>query len=273
MTVHTETAIAGTEGRVVVTVWGNDAPRLIVLVAHGYGEHAGRYGHLAERLVGAGAVVYAPDHLGHGKSDGERALMRSAEDPVSDLHSVLELARSEHPDLPVALIGHSMGGLIATRYAQTHPGELSALVLSGPVIGGNPAFTMLLEMDPIPEIPIDPQVLSRDPAVGEAYAADPLVWHGPFKRETLEAMVAATEAIAAGPTFESLPLLWIHGAEDQLAPIDLQRPVVERLRGPRSEQRVYPGACHEVFNETNRDEVVADVVSFLTSTLGVSARS
>jgi alpha-beta hydrolase superfamily lysophospholipase len=268
MSAQTEMAFAGTKGKVVVTIWGGDEPSYIVLLAHGYGEHAGRYTHVAERLVDAGAVVYAPDHLGHGKSEGERVLVVDADDYVADLHAVAELARSEHPNLPVALIGHSMGGLIATRYAQTYPDELSALVLSGPVIGGNPGFQMLMEMEPIPEIPIDPETLSRDPSVGEAYAADPLVWHGAFKRETLQAMFGATEAIAAGPTLESIPLLWIHGEEDQLAPIELQRPVVERLRGPRSEQKIYAGARHEVFNETNQDEVIDDVTGFLKRSLG-----
>src|SRR2546426_543265 len=81
--------------------------------------------------------------------------------------------RAEHPDRPVALIGHSMGGIVAARYAQLYGEELAALVLSGPPLGGNPAFEALLEMDPFPDIPIDPEVLSRNPEVGRAYAEDP----------------------------------------------------------------------------------------------------
>ena len=83
------------------------------------------------------------------------------------------------------LIGHSMGGLVATRYAQLHGSELAALVLSGPAIGGNPGIEALLAMDPIPDLPIDPSTLSRDPEVGRTYLEDPLVWHGPFRRATL----------------------------------------------------------------------------------------
>ena len=159
-------------------------PRFITLLAHGYGEHAGRYEHVAAMLVGLGAVVYAPDHLGHGRSSGERALVDDIETLVTDLHAVADRARADHPGLPVVLVGHSMGGLIAARFAQRYLDELAALVLSGPVVGGNPAFEMLLEMDPIPDIPIDPAILSRDPAVGAAYAADPLVYHGPFHKAT-----------------------------------------------------------------------------------------
>ena len=106
-------------------------------------------------------------------------------------------ARADHPGLPVVLVGHSMGGLIAARFAQRYLDELAALVLSGPVVGGNPAFEMLLEMDPIPEIPIDPAILSRDPAVGAAYAADPLVYHGPFHKATLRAL--ANSALTSSP--------------------------------------------------------------------------
>lgn len=123
-------------------------------------------------------------------------------------------------------------------------------------------------MDPIPEVPIDPDVLSRDPAVGRAYADDPLVHHGPFRRETLLGLGAAVEAVAAGGTFGPLPTLWIHGAEDQLVPLDATRPAIEAVRGERFAEIIYPGARHEVLNETNRDEVLDDVVAFLRSAAG-----
>jgi alpha-beta hydrolase superfamily lysophospholipase len=265
MTPHTTLELDGTRGRIALHRWENSDPRFVVVLAHGYGEHAGRYAHVAERLVAEGAVVYAPDHLGHGRSEGERALIEDFEDVLSDFESVERLARSEHPDVAVVLIGHSMGGVIATRYVQTRSPDLRALVLSGPVIGGNSAIEGLLGMDPIPEIPIDPAVLSRDPDVGRAYAEDELVYHGAFKKPTLEALFGAIRAIADGPGLNSLPLLWIHGEEDALAPLAETRPAVERIRGDDFEQHVYPGAQHEVFNETNRAEVIDDVVAFVSA--------
>ena len=263
MTERTESELSGTRGRIVVSGWRGGEPRYLALIAHGYGEHIGRYDHVARRLVDAGAAVYGPDHLGHGRSDGERVLVEDVDDLVSDLWAVAREAQSEHPGLPLALVGHSMDGIVATRYAQSHPGELDALVLSAPVIGGNPGFEALLGMDPIPEVPIDPELLSRDPRVGEAYAADPLVWHGAFKRQTLEAMFRAMDQIAAGPTLGSLPTLWVHGEEDALAPLELTRVAVNRIRGDRFEERVYEGARHEIFNESNNDEVLGDVTAFL----------
>ena len=244
--------------------WSAADPRSIILIAHGYGEHAGRYEHVAQRFVDElAAAVYAPDHRGHGRTDGPTGVVADGEAITADLHDVADGARAEHPGLPIALVGHSMGGLIAARYAQRYGDELAALVLSGPAIGANPAFEQLLAMDPIPEIPIDPAALSRDPAVGEAYAADELVYHGPFQRVTLEQLFAAIARVDEGGALADIPTLWIHGSEDQIVPLEVTRPAIEKLRGSNLEQHIYEGARHEVFNETNRDEVLGDVVAFL----------
>jgi alpha-beta hydrolase superfamily lysophospholipase len=259
--------ITGTRGRIVVHRWDVEEPRYVALLSHGYGEHARRYDHVAARLNGEGAVVYAPDHHGHGRSEGERALADDLEGAVDDLHLVAERAAAAHPGLPTALIGHSMGGLIAARYGQRHGEELAALVLSGPAVGGNPEIEALAELDPIPDVPIDPAVLSRDPAVGRAYAEDPLVYHGPFRRATLLGFGAAVAAVAEGGTFGDLPTLWIHGEEDQLVPLVHTRPAIDAVKGARFEETIYPGARHEIFNETNRDEVLDDVVAFLHRSL------
>lgn len=252
----------GTHGPIVVHVWEGDTPRRIALVAHGYGEHSGRYGHLAGSLVARGATVWSPDHLGHGLSGGERAMIVDFEEAVDDLHHVASMALGAHPGLPVVLIGHSMGGLIATRYAQRHGGELAGLVLSGPLIGRHEFADQLLALPELPEIALDHTTLSRDPAVGEAYAADPLVYHGPFKRPMLEAMRDAFAAVEGGPGFGDLPTLYLHGEDDPLVPISITRPAVERLRGSDFTERVYAGAKHEIFNEIDRQETIDEVAAF-----------
>jgi alpha-beta hydrolase superfamily lysophospholipase len=267
----TDISIAGKRGTVVVRRWETSDPDRIVVIAHGLGEHSGRYDHVAERLAADGAIVYAPDHHGHGRSDGEPGLVDDLEGMVDDLAKVIALAKSEHPGLPVALLGHSLGSLIATRYVQRGDHGLSALVLSGAVVGGNPAFEALLGMDPIPDVPIDPSVLSRDPAVCDAYANDPLVYHGPLARETLVEVFAAVGAIAEGPGFGELPTLWVHGEEDALAPLGPNQEAIERLRGEVFEHEIYPGARHEVLNETNREEVLDEVAGFLDGTLARTA--
>jgi alpha-beta hydrolase superfamily lysophospholipase len=247
-----------------VHTWSADDPRVVVVIAHGYGEHAGRYEHVARRFVEElDAAVYAPDHRGHGRTDGATGRVDDAEAIVDDLHDVADRARTEHPGLPLALVGHSMGGLLATRYAQRYQGELDALVLSGPLVGANPIVTELLKLDPLPEIPIDPDVLSRDPAVCAAYAADPLVFHGPYTRELLEELGATIERVAEDGSVGGQPTLWIHGEEDALVPLAYTRPAIERVRGDDFAEVIYPGARHEIFNETNQDEVIGEVVAFL----------
>lgn len=252
-----------TRGTIVVHVWEGETARHLVLLAHGYGEHSGRYGHLASALVDRGASVWSPDHLGHGLSGGDRAVIVDFEETVDDLHRVAIMALGARPGLSVVLIGHSMGGLIATRYAQRYSGELAGLVLSGPLIGRHEFAELLLGLPELPDIPLDPGTLSRDPSVGEAYAADPLVYHGPFRRPMLEAMRSALAAVEAGPRFGDLPTLYLHGGEDPLVPIAATRPTVERLRGADFTERVYAGAKHEIFNETNRQEVIDEVVAFV----------
>jgi alpha-beta hydrolase superfamily lysophospholipase len=186
-----------------------------------------------------------------------------AADAHADVRWALDELRARHgDDVPVVLVGHSMGGLIATRYAQRHRDDLAGLVLTGPALGLGPVIEGWLAAPELPSDPIDVAVLSRDPAVGEAYAADPLVWHGGWKRPTLEAFVAADRAVAEGPGLGDLPLLHVHGAEDQLVPAALARPVVERLAGPDADLRVLADQRHEVFNELGKEETIERVAAF-----------
>jgi alpha-beta hydrolase superfamily lysophospholipase len=249
-----------TIGRVYVRRWHAEKPTRLVVLVHGYGEHIGRYEHVAESLVARGSTVVGPDHIGHGRSDGERALIPSFEPIVDDLRAVVHETRGE---LPPVMIGHSMGGLVAIRYAQRYREDLVGLVLSAPAVGLGPVLEEWLAAPQPPSDPIDVATLSRDPTVGEAYAADPLVWHGGWKRATLQALVAAENNIAEGPRLTSLPLLYIHGQDDTLVPLDRARPVVERVFGPDREMYVIAEARHEVFNERDKAQTIAIVADFV----------
>ncbi len=261
-----EFSCTGHGGELAAYRWEPTDPataRYAVLLAHGYGEHMGRYEEFAARLVADGAVVYGVDHVGHGRSAGERVLIEDLDRVVDDLRVVHEKARAEHPDLPFVLVGHSLGGTIATRYAQRFGRDLRALVLSAPAIGQWAALEALLAPDEVPDVPIDTATLSRDPAVGAAYAADPLVWHGPFKRPTLLAMREMLGRIDNGPAFDDLPVIWLHGSDDGLVPREGSAVGWARIAGPGDEEVTYPGARHEIFNETNRRDVYADVIGFV----------
>jgi alpha-beta hydrolase superfamily lysophospholipase len=255
-------SLAGSGGQLSVRVWPHPAAGRVVVLSHGYGEHIGRYEHVAAALVDRGAVVYGADHLGHGESEGERVLIGDLDPVVEDLHAVVRLARERHPELAVVLVAHSMGGLIGARYAQLHRDELAGLVLSAPAIGLAPVLADWLAAPELPDDPIDVAVLSRDASVGEAYANDPLVWHGGWKRPTLEAFHRANEAVDAGPGFGDLPVLYIHGEADELVPRALAQPAAERLRGEDYTERIVAEARHETFNELDRDETIGWVADF-----------
>ncbi|MFI9822084.1 lysophospholipase [Streptomyces sp. NPDC052013] len=259
--------LTGTRGALAVREWSGGSPRYLALVVHGYGEHIGRYEGLAEVLVRHGALVAGPDHMGHGRSAGERVLIEDFEEVVTDVHTVARRLREVHPALPLVVIGHSMGGLIAARYAQRYGGTLAALVLSAPVIGDWELPGRLLALEEIPDTPISPAALSRDPAVGAAYTADPLVWHGPMKRPTVEAFDRTLRSVAKGGDVGTLPLLWLHGDDDRLVPLPGSRAGVEPLSGGRLTERVFPGARHEVFNETCRAEAFDALTRFLDDVL------
>ncbi len=254
---------AGAAGRITTYEWAGADPRYLVLLLHGYGEHLGRYQHVADALVAHGALVVGPDHLGHGRSDGERALVTSIDILLADAHTVWQQAHDAHPDLPTVVVGHSMGGHLGARYALTYGDELAAVVLSAPVIGTIDIVDQLLQLPEIPDTPLPPEALSRDPEVGKAYAADDLVWHGPFKRPTLEAFRVSNQQILAGGTVGDLPLLWIHGENDPLVAREGARVGIDAIAGDVREDRGYEGGMHENFNEINADEVIADVTDFV----------
>jgi len=255
--------LAGSRSDIAVSLWPNPQARRVVLLVHGYGEHLGRYEHVAQFLVRRGAVVGGPDHVGHGRSGGERVLITDFEPVVDDLHLVVDRVAQRHPGLPVVLVGHSMGGMIAARYAQRHGARLRGLVLSGPVLGTWTTATDLLALQEIPDDPLDVSTLSRDPSVGATYSADELVWHGPFKRPTLHALDQTLRAINEGPRLRDMPTLWLHGEADQLVPLAETRAGIETLGFTRLEEVIYPEARHEVFNEINQDEVLATTAEFI----------
>ena len=257
-----EWTLSGHGGELAARTWPNPDARWLAVLVHGHGEHLGRYQHVADALAGMGALVVGADQAGHGRSAGERALVGDFEAAVSDVDTVLTAALDGHPDLPVVLVAQGVGGAIAVRYAQRFPDKVAAMVLAAPVLGEWPVLD-LLEYDDIPDTAVDPATLSRDSSVVAAYAADPLVWHGPYKRATLAALAELLITISFDhPLGDELPVLWLHGDADELMDQADTRAGTDRVRGLGFEERTYSGARHELFNEINHDEVFADIAAF-----------
>ena len=160
----------------------------LILVAHGLGEHRGRYVHVADRLTALGLRVVIPDHQGHGESGGPRADVRNVDVFTADLESLRKLTVIE--GRPTYLLGHSMGGQIALDYALDHQADLSALMLSGALVlpgDDQPPYLVAIAkvlgkvVPTLGTLALDPNSVSRDPKVVADYIADPLNYHGKVK--------------------------------------------------------------------------------------------
>jgi alpha-beta hydrolase superfamily lysophospholipase len=272
---HVEGRFAGAKGlEIFWQSWRVAVPtRAVVVISHGAGEHSGRYERAALELAGLGYPVYALDHRGHGRSEGSRALVDRLDNAAADLDVLIDLARREHPDTPLFLLGHSLGATIALRYALRHQDKLDGLILSGAlaVIDLPPAPVRLAAralsatVPWMPALGVDPATVSRDPAEVEAYRTDPLVHHGKLPVRTIAEIAAATEAFPEQVGSLTLPLLLVHGSEDRLVSVRGSRMVYERASSQDKTLEIYDGLYHEVLNElpADRERVLADILAWL----------
>ena len=229
----------------------------IVVIAHGLAEHAARYAPLAARLTGAGLVVYAPDHRGHGRSGNVHRLGRANlgrwPDAVLDLWTQIALAAEAHPGKPVFLFGHSMGGALALDAALHHQAALRGLVLSGPALGTEepgrgPRAVIARALSQIapnaPVLRLRADYVSRDPAVVRAYEEDPLIHHGAVPARTAVELLDAMGRLQREAPALRVPVLVMHGGSDRLVPLAATRDTYERLGSADRTIRVFDGLYH-----------------------------
>jgi alpha-beta hydrolase superfamily lysophospholipase len=255
---------ASSEGAVHYERWASDEPPVrIVIMVHGYAEYAARYGHVADALTAQGAILYGEDHMGHGRSDGERALIVDFEHVVDDVRALVDIAVGEHARLPVVMIGHSMCGLLRARFAQRHPDQLAGIVFLGAVIGDWHWARDVLEQPELPPGASDFSGMSRDQAAVEAYATDPLIYRGPYKRPLPAAEIMALDRFQADIGALTMPVLFCHGTEDPFVDYQTSLAAVESMPSQDKTIRIYDGARHELVSETNRDDMIAEIVDFV----------
>lgn len=253
------------DGRLAYRAWPVDRPRGQVVIAHGFAEHGGRYAHVAAALNSASLSVWAPDHRGHGRSEGERANIESVWSAVADLDLFVDLVRSQAPDGPLFLVGHSMGGLIATAYAEEHQDRLSGLVLSGALVHIAPELVAMADAEDIPDLGLADAV-SRDQTVVQAYKEDPEVYLGPPPRGFLRA-AGQVEEVRGRFGQLSLPVLVMHGSADLLVSPQALRDLVGGVSSEDLTAVIWPGLWHEIFNEPEKDRVIATMAGWIAERL------
>lgn len=263
--------------RIVYDTWTPDQPaRGVVVLSHGYAEHARRYDHVARRFGGAGLVVYALDHRGHGRSGGKRVYLRDIGEYTGDFHTLVGIAAREHPDLPRIVLGHSMGGGVVFAYGAEHPGDYAAMVLSGPAVSAQSAVKpwlvtvakLLGRFAPgVPVEQLDAGAVSRDPEVVAAYKADPMVYHGKLPAGIARGLFIVGETMPQRAAAVTAPVLVVHGEQDSLIPVEGSHRLVECFGSQDVNLKVYPDLFHEVFNEPERELVLDDVTSWIEGRL------
>lgn len=263
---------AGAGARLHITHWlPAGHPRAAVLLAHGYAEHAGRYGHVAARLNAAGYAVYAIDHWGHGQSDGRPGFVPRFSAYVDGMAELLALVEVNHGDMPRLLLGHSMGGLIATLFLIERQHAFAAAALSGPaIVPGSPPsrFTVWISrflsrvLPRLGVLSLDANGVSRDPAVVAAYLADPLVYTGKIGARLGAEFMDAMTAARAGAQRIKVPILLQHGEADSLALPDGSHYLFDHVASADKAIKIYPGLFHEIYNEPERDATLDDLVGW-----------
>ena len=272
-----DTSFVGARGlRIHVRTWLPDQPPAgVVVIAHGFAEHGGRYAAVAERLTAAGIAVRAPDHRGHGLSEGKRTGVVRFGDYVDDLTTVIAQVRARWPSLRVVLLGHSMGGLIALDLAVRQTVPLEGLVLSAPAacprevsrftLAVGRALSRVAPNTGVLRLPLNR--ISRDPGVVEAYNNDPLVFRTPIRARLGAEMLDAMDRVDAGLPGLRVPLLVMQGTSDGLVDPGCGPHVYGRAGSVDKTLKMYDGLWHEIFNEPERDHVLADLTGWLGSHL------
>lgn len=259
---HTEGSFKGLKDfKIYYQRWMPDKkPKAILMISHGFGEHSGRYGNLVKQLVPAGYAIYALDHRGHGRSDGQRVHVDDFNEFVIDLKTFFNLIRQENPQDKIFLIGHSMGSVISLAYTIEYQSELAGMVTSGAGLNrpGDPPMPQRPPNSPMPTA-----TLSRDPAVIKAYENDPLVYHGPIPGNfAMRGMLDKLYDKVPGITLPTLTMAGDGGPDGAKA-----RVLYAQIGSKDKTLKVYPGLLHEIFNEPEHSQVIADLETWLDAHL------
>lgn len=245
-----------------VTPWAS------VLLVHGLGEHSGRYEHVGDQLAASGIEAHAYDHRGNGGSGGRRGHVDAWSQLHDDLAERLAATRTASADRPVALYGHSMGGLVVAGYCLTDRPKPDLAVLGSPGLDSTLArwklvlAPVLARVLPTLAVPngVDGSTLSRDPSVAAKVARDPLCTPASTARFGAEALREQTRVRALASRGLGIPTLVFHGDDDGLVPVAASA----GFQGaPLTTRRTYPGLRHELHNEPEGPAIIQGVIEWL----------
>ncbi|XP_004875338.1 monoglyceride lipase isoform X1 [Heterocephalus glaber] len=234
-------------------------PKALVFVSHGAGEHCGRYDDLARMLMELDLLAFAHDHVGHGRSDGERLVVSDFQIFVRDVLHHVDTMQKDYPGLPVFLLGHSMGGAIAILAAAERPGHFAGMALIAPLVLPSPesattfkvlaAKVLNLVLPNLSLGAVDFNILSRNREEVENYNSDPLVYHGGLKVSFCTQLLNAVSRVERGMPKLTLPFLLLQGSDDHLCDNKGAYLLMDGAKSQDKTLKVYEGAYHMLHKE------------------------
>lgn len=254
-------------------------PRALVFLAHGYAEHCHGpcYDMLARKLVELGCYVFSHDHVGHGKSEGPRALVKSADIYVDDILTHVDLVMQKYPSRPVFLFGHSMGGLLVALAAERRPKDIAGIVMMAPMLAVDKEQATWLKMTLarilgriVPTLPIgnlDLSLVSKNPDIVAQMAEDPLRYHGRVRVGWAAAMLNALEDLQAKVDSIDTPFFIQHGSADKLCDIGGSEDFYKKAPTKDKSFKVYKDCYHSLLTEPHEmaQQVLQDIANWYTA--------
>lgn len=271
---HTTGAFRTTDGvKLFTQAWlPSGEPKAGIFLVHGLAEHSGRYAHVAEYLMARGFAVYAMDLRGHGQSEGLRSYIVDFRIWLEDLYVYFQSLRVNAPGLPWFVLGHSMGAALSLAFTHRHQDDLAGVVVSATALSiGETVLPLLRQMARVlsvmtPRLPvmaIPAGTISKDPAVRAAYDADPLNYRGRIRARMGHQLLVIADDVRAGAGRITIPALLMHGGADPLVDPGSLDEAYNLLASTDKTKKLYDGLYHEIFNEVEKEQVLADVAAWL----------
>jgi acylglycerol lipase len=244
--------------------------RGVVVIVPGFNSHSGYYQWVANQLIADRFAVYSIDLRGRGKSDGERFYVEKFEDYVSDVTSLVALVKKQEPGLPVFMLGHSAGGVVASVYALDHQEELTGLICESfafEVPAPDFALAVIKGLSHIAPhahvLKLHNEDFSRDPAVVEVMNNDPLIAHEVQPTQTVASMVRADERLKKEFPRIKLPVLILHGTKDKATKPSGSQHFYEMAGSKDKTLKLYEGSFHDLLNDLDKKTVMSDILQWI----------
>jgi alpha-beta hydrolase superfamily lysophospholipase/uncharacterized protein YbjT (DUF2867 family) len=272
----TEGSFEGVDGvKIFTRAWQPaDKPHGVVVISHGLNAHSGLYAWAAQQFTAHGLAVYALDHRGRGRSEGERFFVKKFADWTQDLATFIDIVKAHEPGLPVFLLGHSAGGVIACGYALEHQDEIAGLICEDFAYQVPAPHVALAIVSAVSHVAPHAHVLklknedfSRDPAVVAALNADPLIANESQPSETVAELVRADELLKKSFGQITLPLLILHGTADKVTKPSGSQEFYEKAGSSDKTLKLYEGHFHDLLADVGKRQVMADIQAWIDAHL------